>query len=275
MKIALMLLLGLSLVTAVFAAPSTGSKAVVEWVAHRGESHDAPENTLAAYTLAWERGVPAAELDVHLTKDGQLILIHDATTKRTAGVDLIVKNSTVEELQKLDVGSWKNPKYAGEKMPLLEDVLKAMPDGRKMYVEVKVGAEAVPELVRVLKKVGKKPEQTPVISFKLDTCIATKKAMPELKVYYLASQKQNKDTGKWSPANQELIALAKQHGFDGLDLSYKGPIDADFVKAAKAQGLEFLVWTIDDPAEAKRMIDAGVGAITSNRPAWLAEQVKQ
>lgn len=274
MKLALILALGLSLSAVSAAKVASDSKPKVEWVAHRGESHDAPENTLAAYKLAWERGVPAAELDVHLTKDGKLILIHDADTQRTSGVKLIVKESTVEQLQKLDVGTWKDPKYAGEKMPLLEDVLRAMPDGRKMFVEVKVGAEAVPELVRVLKAVGKKPEQTPVISFKLDTCIATKKAMPEVKVYYLASQKKNKETGVWSPTNEELIALAKQHNFDGLDLSYKGPIDADFVKAAKAAGLEFYVWTIDEPADAKRMIDAGVDGITTNRGQWLPEQLK-
>ncbi|QOV92528.1 glycerophosphodiester phosphodiesterase [Humisphaera borealis] len=247
---------------------------MIEWVAHRGESADAPENTMSAYKLAWERGVAAAELDVHLTKDGQLILTHDADTSRTAGQKLIVKDSTVEELQKLDVGSWKSPKYAGEKMPLLEDVVRTIPDGRRLFIEVKIGAEAVPELVRVLNKVGKKPEQTPVISFKLDTCIAAKKALPKVKVYYLAAQKKDKQTGKWSPSNEELIALAKQHGFDGLDLAYKGPIDADFVKSAKAAGLDVLVWTVDEPADARRMIEAGVDAITSNHPAWLSQQVK-
>jgi len=281
MKLAILLLLLGALVVSFISvvqvgaadAPTTTPR--IEWVAHRGESHDAPENTMAAYKLAWERGVTAAELDVHLTKDGKLILIHDADTQRTAGQKLIVKESTVEQLQKLDVGSWKDPKYAGEKMPLLEDVLATIPDGARMFVEVKIGAEAVPELIRVIKKVGKKPEQTPVISFKLDTCIETKKAIPELKVYYLASQKQDKKTMEWKPTNQELIALAKQHRFDGLDLSYKGPIDAEFVRAVKAAGLAFYVWTIDDPAEAKRMIDLGVEAITSNRPAWLAEQFKK
>lgn len=229
---------------------------------------------MAAYKLAWERGVPAAELDVHLTRDGKLILIHDADTLRTSGQKLIVKDSTVEQLQALDVGSWKSPQFAGEKMPLLEDVLRTIPDGRRMFVEVKVGAEAVPELVRAFQRAGKKPEQTPVISFKLDTCIATKKVMPHVKVYYLASQKQNKETGAWSPTNDELIALAKQHGFDGLDLSHKGPIDADFVKAAKAAGLEFYVWTVDDPAIARRMIEAGVDGITTNRGEWLPRQLQ-
>src|SRR3954470_5431765 len=140
----LTLLLGLAMSTALSAADASAKKPV-EFCAHRGESHDAPENTMAAYRLAWER-TDAAELDVHLTKDGKLILSHDADTARCTGGahKLVIKDTTADELRKLDVGSWKDPKYAGEKMPLLEEIVATIPEGKRLFIEVKIGPEAIP-----------------------------------------------------------------------------------------------------------------------------------
>src|SRR4051812_29446250 len=124
----------------------------VPMVAHRGESHDAPENTLASFDLAWSRGDEAAELDIHLTKDGKLIVSHDPDTKRLpeGGVELVIKDHTADELRKLDVGSWKDPKFAGQRLPLLDEVLARLPadPSRRQLIEVKVGPEAIPELTR-------------------------------------------------------------------------------------------------------------------------------
>src|SRR5439155_3091233 len=91
----------------------------VELGAHRGESHDAPENTMASFNLAWSRDDDACELDIHLTKDGKLIVCHDDDTERTSGkrVKLILKDHTLDELRDIDVGSFKDAKFAGEKMP--------------------------------------------------------------------------------------------------------------------------------------------------------------
>ena len=252
----------------------------VEWVAHRGESADAPENTLAAINLAWDRGNDAAEFDIHLTKDGKMIAIHDFDTFRVTGGEenggtkLIVKDETVESLQKLDVGSWKSPTYAGEKMPLLEDVLATIPKDKdkRFFIEIKVGPECADSFVETIRKVNLPMEQTAMISFKLDTCREIKKRLPEMKVYYLADFKPDKQTGKVVTV-EELIQRAKDSNLDGLDLSFKGPIDAAFVKKVKDAGLEMYVWTVDDPEIAKRMIEAGVDGITSNKPAWLKKQV--
>ena len=255
--------------------PTGEPKPAVELVAHRGESYDAPENTLDAYKLAWDRGVPAAELDVHLTKDGKLILSHDADTKRTAGTKLVVKEHTADELRKLDVGAWKHPKFAGERMPLLDEVLPAVPAGRRMFIEVKVGPEAIPELARCVERSGKSPEQLPIISFNLDTCREAKKALPKHKVYFLSSFKQDKQTKKWGPTVEELIAKAKEANLDGLDVQSKEPtvVDAAFAKAVRDAKLALLVWTVDDPALAKKMVDLGVDGITTNRGQWMAEQL--
>ena len=104
---------------------------MVEIVAHRGASYDAPENTVAAIKLAWEQKADAAEFDVFLSKDGKIVVMHDKDTKRIAGVDRKVVDQTLAELRKLDVGRWKDAKFAGEKMPTLDEMLATVPEGKQ------------------------------------------------------------------------------------------------------------------------------------------------
>jgi glycerophosphoryl diester phosphodiesterase len=269
----------LSLATCVllclFAATSAVGRTPT-FVAHRGESHDAPENTMAAFDLAWSRGVDAVELDVHLTKDGKLICSHDANTKRTAGVDMVIKAHDAAELTKLDVGTWKAPRFADERMPLLDDVLAKLPEdpARRLLIEVKVGPEAVPELGRCLARAKRPAGQTVVISFNIDVIREVKQQLPQVKAYWLAAQKQDKETKVWAPTGAELIAKAKSAGADGLDVSAATPlVDAAFVKEARDAGLELHVWTVDDPDRARELLAAGVDSVTTNRAAWMREQM--
>ena len=260
--------------------PADGGKGPrhVELVAHRGESHDAPENTLAAIKLGWERGADAVEFDVHLTADGQLISIHDPDTGRVTGgrAKFKVVEHTAEALRKLDVGSWKHPKFAGERMPLLGEVLATLPadPGKRLFIEVKVGPEAAEPLATAIKAAGRPPEQTAVISFNLETCRSVKQRLPTLKVYYLSGFKQDERSGEVKPTVGELIRAAKHAKLDGLDVSFKGPIDAAFVRQVHEAGLEMHVWTVDDPAVARRMVEAGVDGITTNRAAWMRGQLR-
>src|SRR5438477_1876233 len=110
------------LLIALFISALVSYASAVEIVAHRGESADAPENTLAAFRLAWERHDDAIELDVHLTADGQLIVCHDPDTRRTTGVKKVIKETPLAELRELDAGRWKGPQWAGEKLPTLDEV---------------------------------------------------------------------------------------------------------------------------------------------------------
>jgi len=246
------------------------------FTAHRGESHDAPENTMAAVELAWKRGVEAVEIDVHLSADGKLIVIHDADTARVAGEKLVVKSQPAEALRKLDAGKWKGEAFAGQKLPLLDEVLPTIPAGKRLFIEVKIGPEAIPPLVEALKLAGKTPDQTTIISFNIETIRAARQTLPNIKAYWLASQKQDKQTGTWAPTVDQLITQAKSAGATGLSVSAaKAPVDAAFVKAVHDAGLECYVWTIDDPALARKLAAAGVDNITSNRAAWLREQLKK
>ena len=234
----------------------------VEWIAHRGESADAPENTMAAFRLAWERKVDAIELDVHLTRDGELVVIHDPDTKRTTGVAKEIKERTAAELRRSTPADGRANGWAGETIPSLGEALETIPDGSRCFIEVKVGPEAVPALVKAVRASGKRPEQLAIISFHAETLAEAKRRLPELKTYYLSSFRQDKATGDWEPKVDDLIARARAIRADGLDLSYKGPIDRAFVDRVKAAGLAMFVWTVDDPEEARRLAAAGVDGIS-------------
>lgn len=246
----------------------------VDIIAHRGASHDAPENTLASFKLGWQQRADACELDIWLSKDGKLVVSHDADTKRTTGVAKKIPESTLAELRALDAGFWKDPNWKGEKLPTLDEVLALIPDGKRLVIEIKCGVECLPELERVLKASGKPAAQLVIISFHHDVCAESKKLFPKIPVLFLASFKQDKNTGKWSPTPDALIAKAKSAGLDGINLSYKGPLDAAFVKQTHAAGLKFYVWTVDDAAVAKQLLAAGADGITTNRPEWLREQLR-
>jgi glycerophosphoryl diester phosphodiesterase len=245
----------------------------VEIVAHRGASHDAPENTLPALRLAWEQKADASEFDVFLTKDGRVAVIHDKDTKRVAGVDRRVVDQTLAELKALDVGRWKGPRFTGTAIPTLEEMLAVVPDGKRVFVEVKCGPEIVPELVRLLTASGLKPAQTPVISFNAAVVAATKKARPDVPAYLLASLKQAK--GKAPPTAEGLIAKAREVKADGLDLSAEDALDEAFAGKVRTAGLKLYVWTVNDPAVAKRMAALGVDGITTDRPGWLRERLAE
>jgi glycerophosphoryl diester phosphodiesterase len=253
-------------------APAAEPKPLkVEIVGHRGASFDAPENTVASVKLAWEQNADAAEFDVYLSKDGKIVVIHDATTKRTAGTDLKVADTTLEELRKLDVGSWKAAKFKGEKIPTLEEVLATVPAGKRVFVEVKCGPEIVPELDRALKASKLKPEQTAVISFNADVIAATKKARPDRVCFWVVNLAPKNAKPREA---EELIEKAKAIKADGLDLSATPEIlDKAFGDKVKAAGLKLGVWTVDDVALARKMIAAGVESLTTNKPGWLREQL--
>lgn len=245
----------------------------MEIVGHRGASYDAPENTLAAIRLAWEQQADAVEFDVWLSRDGQIVLAHDQDTKRTAGVDRLISEQTYAELRRLDVGKWKHERYAGERMPLLSDVLPTIPAQRRVLIEVKCGPEIVPELERVLAAASRPPAETAIISFQDAVVAACKRRLPQYRAYWIVSLKQDKETGAWNHSAAELVARARELQADGLDLQACALIDRRFGDEVRQAGLELLVWTVNDVALARRMIAAGVQGVTTDRPGWLRAEL--
>lgn len=234
----------------------------VEIIGHRGASFLAPENTVASSKLAWESGADAVECDIYLSKDNKIMCSHDASTKRTSGQDFKIKESSSKFLRKLDVGSFKDKKYKGEKIPFLKELIEEVPDGKELVIEIKSGSEVLPYLKKEVTKAGENKKFT-FISFDLQTITETKKVFPHNKCYWLCS-------------NAELLTrnlrLIPEAGLDGVSLSY-GIINKKVATEVKNLNMELFAWTVDDPSEAKRLISLGVRGITTNRPGWLNEQI--
>ncbi len=242
----------------------------VEIIAHRGDSYNAPENTMASFRLGWQKRANV-ELDVYLSKDNRMVVIHDASTRRTAGVDLKVKETDSSRLRELDVGRFKGPAFAGERIPFLEEVVASIPPTQKLYIEIKCGKEILPQLRQLLVESGKM-SRVVIIGFDLETVAASKKLI-DVPTYWLQNAAKDKNTGQWIPHDPKLVQTAKDKGLDGLDVEYAG-VNEEFARAVKAAGQKLYVWTVDDPHEAKRLVKLGVDGITTNRPDWLREQLK-
>ena len=240
-----------------------------EIIAHRGASFDAPENTRASVKLGWKQQADAVEIDVYLTADQQVVVMHDKTPKRYGGPDRPVESMTWNELSQLDVGRWKDARWTGETPPLLADVLAYTPAGKRMFVEIKSGPEIVPYVKAVLAAADQPLEQQTIIAFNPDVIAAVREQMPEHRAYWLVSIKTERR--QLTPTAEEVIATARKLNVPGVNLG--GPIDQAYVTAILEAGFDCYAWTINDPLRAADLISWGVKGITTDRPAWLAEQL--
>jgi glycerophosphoryl diester phosphodiesterase len=242
-----------------------------EIIAHRGASHDAPENTLASIDLGWRQGADAVEIDVQFSKDGHIVVIHDDSTRRTAGVRKKVSAQTLAQLKALEVGRWKHAKWSGERIPTLAEAFAAIPDGKRLFVEIKCGAECIPAFVRDVQASGRKARQVVPIGFSRDTMRQLKRALPELEVCWVAAFRRT--LRGWSPPAETLIERALAAGVDALDVGGRGPVNAEFARKVHQAGLKLYIWTVDSPVQAKRLMAAGVDGITTNKPGWLRSKL--
>lgn len=264
----------LILVAFVCCLPLHRAKGASAIVGHRGASYDAPENTLAAFRLAYAQGADAAEGDFHLTRDGRIVCLHDKDLKRTAGVERRVADMTYEELAGLDVGAWKGAQWTGQRVATLAEVLATVPPGKRFFIEIKCGPEIVESLRQELAAVKMDASQLVVISFNEQVIAATRRAMPHIKAHWLTDYKQDRDTGKWSPSLDEVLGTLKAINASGLDTHANfNVIDGAFVKAIRDKGYELHAWTVNDPAAAERLVRLGFDSITTDRPGWLRAQL--
>jgi len=234
-------------------------------IAHRGASHDAPENTIASVNLAWERKADAVEVDVHLSKDKRIMVIHDEDTKRTSDDKMVIRESRSSDLRSLDASNGMD-QFRGEKIPFLEEVMATVPEGKVIFIEVKTDTVIIPYLVKVLASSPDKSRLV-VISFNFDVCAMMKKEIPAIPVFWLHYTLSGSYKSKW-------IDKASDAGLDGLNFRYKG-ISKEYVEAVHRSGMKMFAWTVDDPEDAARLIEFGIDGITSNRPAWLREQLNE
>lgn len=241
-------------------------------VAHRGASHDAPENTLAAFELAWQQGADVIEGDFYLTADNEIVCLHDKTTDRTAPnqTSHIPSQATLEQLRKLDVGAWKNAKFSGEKIPTLKEVLATVPAGKKIFVEIKCGVEILPELKKQLAASDLQPEQIVLICFDTEVVTQARKTMDDYQTNWLTAYRRNPETRTLTPSVSTILETLQKTSASGLGTKDEmAAINEDLVSKIHAMGLGVHAWTVDDSETARSLQQLGFDSITTNQPAKI------
>ncbi len=229
-------------------------------VAHRGASVEAPENTPAAFRRALAIGVDAVELDVHLSSDGEPVVIHDPVLGRTAVGPGLVKDLTAAALRRLDAGRWFGEAFAGERIPTLAEALEILRSVR-VIVEIKNGPiyypEIAPRVVAVVRGAGHR--SVTVSSFDHHVLPQIRALAQEIETAVLFSAR---------PVSPVSLARDAQAQYLHPEWAFATP---DLIEAAHGAGLRVEAWTIDDPAQMAEMARRGVDGIITNVPGRLRE----
>ena len=226
--------------------------------AHRGDSANAPENTLAAFKRAVDLGADSIELDVHPAADGTLMVIHDSTLDRTTNGTGAIQTKTVEQLRRLDAGAWFAPEFAGEKIPALEEVCALLARSNiKLNIEIKASpsGQNVPlTLVNLLRRFSKERDYI-VSSFNLQALLAVRKIEPQIQLALI---------GK----GPDILPLAKLHDLPWIHGEFS-TVDKSLIDAAHALGKRVNIWTMDDPSRFSYWQGIGLDKICTNCPAKI------
>ena len=232
-------------------------------VAHRGASGHAPENTLAAFRVAKELGADFIELDVTLTLDEEVIVIHDDTVDRTTNGTGRVDQLTLTELKKLDAGAWWGPEFADESIPTLAEVLElARGEDIGLYIEVKPSKEKHPILTdRVIDLVreGDMTESVVIQSFDPQVVTRVLQRMPEASPQLLAFKPALRPEGKAIRSG----AVGYNPWSIWLALPIMGPW---LIRRLQGAGLTISVWTVNSPIKMEAFAGLGIDAIITDVP---------
>lgn len=228
-------------------------------IAHRGDKAFAPENTLAAFRQAADKGAEAVEFDVKLTADGQVVVLHDQTVDRTTGGVGNVAGLTLAALRDLDAGAWFSEQFRGERIPTLDEVFDGF--GRRLYMNVELTNYATPgdDLVsRVALLVEKHGLQERVLlsSFFARNLRRARALLPQVPRALLAWRGWLGYPARACGWRGDYVALHPH-----LD-----DVDAGLVFRAQAAGKRLHVWTVNAEADLKNMIGLGVDGIITDDP---------
>ncbi len=247
---------------------------------HRGASAFAPENTIAAFSRAMKDGADGIEFDVRLSRDHVPVVIHDSTLKRTGRIKEHVSKLTAAELQKIDVGFWfakERPQppqsFKGERLPSLAQVLRFFKSIEgALYIEMKCEADEgnalAAEIVRLVRK-HQMVERVVVESFDLSVIAATKRIDAGIRTAALFEPKASRPVS--TIRRLKMIDQALEQRADEIALHYT-LVGKRVVEKARNEGLEVVVWTVDDPKWIARAQSLGLKALIANNPGKMVHQ---
>ncbi len=235
--------------------------------AHRGRSGLFPENTMAAYEAAVEIGADFMELDVRSTADGEIVCIHDSTVDRTTDGSGEVSEMTLEQVQALDAGAWIDDDFAGERIPLLGDVLEQI--APRLVIDIEIKQRGIAEQVAQIVQQAGAVRRVTIVSFDTGDLRTAKSTEPQLACGLISSGPDGDDI----EAERALIASALECGASFLTCSH-GSVTESLVRECHLMGLLLMAWTMDQPEDIERMIDMQVDALVSNYPGRALEMLE-
>ncbi len=239
-------------------------------IAHRGASGDVPENTLEAFDRAWRDGADGIELDVRLSADGRAVLSHDPTLERVCGDPRHINTISSGELNTIDVGSWKNARWKSCRIPLLSQVMKRVPEGKRIYIELKEGTETLPEVSAVVESFPHLKASITFIGFHIQTLQACRRVFPDMPLLWLIDSRALPD--RWSERLiDQMITRALRSQIDGIDINASALINLSFAQSVSRAGLQLHVWDVDEVQTYLKMTRIGARSITTNYPGRLKD----
>ncbi len=223
-------------------------------IGHRGWPQEFPENTLVGLQAAIDLGVDMVEVDVHLSKDGHIVAMHDENVKRTTDGRGSIRKMTLSRIRKLDAGSWHSHKFKGQRVPTLEEVLSLVSSRAGLAVEVKYPDERTEALdEKLIPMLAGFPGQLLVLSFDPDYLKAFKRKAPHLKTGFLCQ------------ARDKMLEVAVQANCDGIHPHWRR-LNGDMTTAAHQEGLTITTWTAKDRKDCEAMLRLDVDGIATDCP---------
>ncbi len=231
---------------------------------HRGASREAPANTLSAFVRAADLGADGVELDVHLSRDGHVVVIHDFALDSTTDGHGLVRDLTLVELKRLDAGAWFGPSFSGERIPTLQEVIDAV--GRRLLLNIELksrGGEENDLATAVLGLIERNGllGRVVVSSFNRQAVRRVRELDPRVPVGLLFKMDPFATLRPWPKHLARPDALHPYHR----------ALSRAYVRWAKWRGYRIHTWTVDDPARMRQLVKWGVEIVITNRPDLLGQ----
>ncbi|MGQ9799206.1 MAG: glycerophosphodiester phosphodiesterase family protein [Ignavibacterium sp.] len=244
-------------------------------VAHRGASYTAPENTIPAFKIAFQEKADFIEGDFWLTKDNEIVCIHDSNTRRVGNKGIDVRSSTLTELKNVDLKIRNGEQFAGTTIPTLEEVLQIIPEQKGLHLELKDNREKILiRLKEILRESNIPTEKIRIISFHRNIIRAAKEHLPELKAYLIFGWYFSRGDYFKSLTQKLIMRKLNTVNCDGVVMFAGSYIDEKFVQTLKNMNLDVCTYNVEESNMAIKFINYNVDSLTTNSPLMIRKAIE-